>query len=122
MAIRDLDRRFSSSMSEFYDRYMVPLIFEPYARDLAIRMAAKAPQRLLEIAGGTGVVTRALADKPKQGSLAILIHRARNVLSGWLNSVSRSSLCYKQRLTFHILIWAHKTRIFVTCSTLWEYP
>lgn len=71
MAIRDLDRRFSSSMSEFYDRYMVPLIFEPYARDLAIRMAAKAPQRLLEIAGGTGVVTRALADTLPAGTAIV---------------------------------------------------
>jgi ubiquinone/menaquinone biosynthesis C-methylase UbiE len=55
------DKVFSGSIPEFYDRYLVPLIFEPYARDLASRVAAANPQRVLEIAAGTGVVTRALA-------------------------------------------------------------
>jgi ubiquinone/menaquinone biosynthesis C-methylase UbiE len=40
---------------------MVPLIFEPYARDLAERVAAMQPRQVLETAAGTGVVTRALA-------------------------------------------------------------
>jgi SAM-dependent methyltransferase len=40
---------------------MVPLIFAPYAADLANRLKASPPARLLEIAAGTGVVTRALA-------------------------------------------------------------
>jgi SAM-dependent methyltransferase len=40
---------------------MVPLIFEPYAADLAERLAARAPARVLETAAGTGAVTRALA-------------------------------------------------------------
>lgn len=57
----DTDKVFSGSVPEFYDRYLVPLIFEPYARDLAARIAAAHPQRVLEIAAGTGVVTRALA-------------------------------------------------------------
>jgi hypothetical protein len=45
----------------FYDTQLVPLIFEPYATDLARRIAALAPSRVLETAAGTGVVTRALA-------------------------------------------------------------
>jgi SAM-dependent methyltransferase len=40
---------------------LVPLIFEPYARDLAERVQALKPQNILEIAAGTGVVTRAMA-------------------------------------------------------------
>ena len=40
---------------------MVPLIFAPYARDLAARIARARPRNLLETAAGTGVVTRALA-------------------------------------------------------------
>jgi hypothetical protein len=44
-----------------YDRYMVPLIFEPYAADIARRAASLSPSAVLEIAAGTGVVTRALA-------------------------------------------------------------
>ncbi len=55
------DKVFSGSIPEFYDRMMVPLIFEPYATDLAKRVAAAAPRTVLETAAGTGVVTRAMA-------------------------------------------------------------
>lgn len=57
----DADKVFTGSIPEFYERYLVPLIFEPYALDLAKRLASKPPTRVLEIAAGTGVVTRALA-------------------------------------------------------------
>ncbi|WP_338032149.1 class I SAM-dependent methyltransferase [Deinococcus deserti] len=39
----------------------MPLIFESYAADLASRVAGHQPARVLEIAAGTGVVTRQLA-------------------------------------------------------------
>lgn len=55
------DTAFTGSVAEFYERYMVPLIFEPYAADLAQRVARAAPARVLELAAGTGVVTRRLA-------------------------------------------------------------
>ena len=55
------DAVFAGSIPELYDTQLVPLIFEPYAADLARRIAALAPSRLLETAAGTGVVTRALA-------------------------------------------------------------
>jgi SAM-dependent methyltransferase len=42
---------------------MVPLIFEAYAADMARRVAALSPDTVLEIAAGTGAVTRALAPK-----------------------------------------------------------
>jgi ubiquinone/menaquinone biosynthesis C-methylase UbiE len=57
------DKVFSGSIPEVYDRLMVPLIFEPYARDLAGRIAAAKPGRVLETAAGTGVLTRALASQ-----------------------------------------------------------
>jgi ubiquinone/menaquinone biosynthesis C-methylase UbiE len=56
-----VDTAFSGSVAQFYERYMVPLIFEPYAVDLARRVAQAAPGRVLELAAGTGVVTRQLA-------------------------------------------------------------
>jgi SAM-dependent methyltransferase len=40
----------------------VPLIFTAYAADLAHRLAPRAPARVLEVAAGTGAVTRTLAD------------------------------------------------------------
>jgi len=57
------DRVFSGSIPQFYQRYMVPLIFEPYAIDLARRAAALRPATVLEIAAGTGAVTRQLAEQ-----------------------------------------------------------
>jgi SAM-dependent methyltransferase len=55
------DTLFAGSIPELYDSYLVPLIFEPYADDLAHRVAALRPSRVLETAAGTGVVTRAMA-------------------------------------------------------------
>src|SRR5262245_39201897 len=55
------DKVFSGSIPEIYDRLLVPLIFEPYAADLAGRLAALSPQSILETAAGTGVLTRAVA-------------------------------------------------------------
>ena len=57
------DKVFAGSIPEIYDRLMVPLIFEPYARDLAERIAKAGPKAVLEIAAGTGVVTRAMAER-----------------------------------------------------------
>lgn len=56
-----VDTAFTGSVAAFYERYMVPLIFEPYAVDLAKRVAQAGPARVLELAAGTGVVTRNLA-------------------------------------------------------------
>ena len=55
------DKVFAGSIPELYDTYLVPLIFESYATDLARRLAARHPSRVLEIAAGTGALTRALA-------------------------------------------------------------
>lgn len=55
------DRRFAGSIPELYERHLVPLIFAPYARDLVQRLRAHRVQRVLEVAAGTGVVTRELA-------------------------------------------------------------
>src|SRR4051794_20347349 len=57
----EADKVFAGSIPENYDRSMVPLIFESYARDMAQRVAAVAPKAVLETAAGSGVVTRAVA-------------------------------------------------------------
>jgi SAM-dependent methyltransferase len=57
----DANGIFSGSIPQLYERYMVPLIFEPYAVDLCQRVAQRRPASVLEIAAGTGVVTRHLA-------------------------------------------------------------
>src|SRR5712691_2227909 len=57
----DTDKVFAGSIPKFYERYLVPLLFEPYAADLVNRLASRSLSRVLEVAAGTGVVTRALA-------------------------------------------------------------
>src|SRR4051812_16958174 len=57
------DKLFAGNIPEIYDRFLVPLIFEAYARDLAERVAETEPHDVLETAAGTGVLTRALASR-----------------------------------------------------------
>lgn len=56
------DAAFAGSIPELYERHLVPMLFAWYADDLATRVAALAPASVLELACGTGVVTRRLAD------------------------------------------------------------
>ena len=55
------DKLFAGSIPEIYDRFLVPLIFELYALDLAERLAGSGARKVLETAAGTGVLTRAIA-------------------------------------------------------------
>ncbi|MDE2331311.1 MAG: methyltransferase domain-containing protein [Bradyrhizobium sp.] len=64
----EADKAFAGSIPENYDRHMVPLIFEAYAADFAQRAASLSPNAVLEIAAGSGVVTRALAPRLSQSA------------------------------------------------------
>jgi ubiquinone/menaquinone biosynthesis C-methylase UbiE len=64
----DGDEVFSGSIPEVYDTYLVPLIFEEFARDLAQRTVARSPNSILETAAGTGVVARALVPRLASGA------------------------------------------------------
>jgi SAM-dependent methyltransferase len=55
------DTAFSGSIPALYDRCLGPMLFEPYAADMAERVARVAPERILETAAGTGIVTERLA-------------------------------------------------------------
>jgi len=60
----DSSAAFVGSIPELYDRHLGPLLFEPYARDLAARLApAATPRRVLELACGTGLLTRRLRER-----------------------------------------------------------
>jgi ubiquinone/menaquinone biosynthesis C-methylase UbiE len=54
------DTAFAGSIPSLYDRYLGPLLFEPYAREVAKRASQLDPRRILETAAGTGIVTEAL--------------------------------------------------------------
>lgn len=70
MSVSRGDSAFAGSIPQLYEQYLVPLIFEPYAQDMARRVVALEPQAVLEIAAGTGVVTRHLAAQlPAQAAI-----------------------------------------------------
>ena len=54
------DAAFKGSIPLVYEQYLAPLIFEPFAEDLAGRVTDIAEGRILETAAGTGIVTRAM--------------------------------------------------------------
>lgn len=51
---------FAGSIPATYDRLMVPMLFQPYAADVAVRARSFNPRDVLETAAGTGAVTEAL--------------------------------------------------------------
>ena len=59
----DVNARFQGSIPELYDRHLGPVIFQPYAADLARRIAVNGPGSVLEIACGTGILTRQLNNR-----------------------------------------------------------
>jgi SAM-dependent methyltransferase len=61
--VDDRDRTWVEAMSEAYERWLVPTLFVPFADDLVERVVTHAPRRVLELAAGTGVVTRRLVEQ-----------------------------------------------------------
>lgn len=62
---------FTGSVPRTYHQFLGPLIFEDYARDLTARLKPAAASRILELACGTGIVTRRIAEAmPPGASLA----------------------------------------------------
>lgn len=59
----DVTSAFTGKIPENYDRYLAPLLFDPYADDLVARLPVRDGMRVLEVACGTGIVTRRLVDK-----------------------------------------------------------
>lgn len=54
------DSAFAGSIPTIYEQYLGPLLFEPFAEDMAARLRDVVQGRVLETAAGTGIVTRAL--------------------------------------------------------------
>jgi len=59
--------RFVGSIPDLYDRHLGPVLFEPYARDLAARLPSSA-RVVLELAAGTGRLTRQLLARLPEGA------------------------------------------------------
>jgi ubiquinone/menaquinone biosynthesis C-methylase UbiE len=59
----DQNAAFGGSIPENYDRYLGPSFFEPFAKDMATRLDPARHRNVLEIACGTGIVTRRIRDR-----------------------------------------------------------
>ncbi|PYI85298.1 MAG: hypothetical protein DMF09_05520 [Verrucomicrobia bacterium] len=60
---RQYERRthtISGSIPAAYDRYLGPMLFQPYAADLAARLQVAKNGSVLELACDTGILTRVL--------------------------------------------------------------
>jgi len=79
-SMADTDAVFAGSVPKLYETYLVPLIFEPYAADLAQRLGSRSVSRVLEVAAGTGVVTRALAVALKDDTAIVATDLNRGML------------------------------------------
>jgi ubiquinone/menaquinone biosynthesis C-methylase UbiE len=85
-SLKDTHAQFTASIPENYDRYLGPVIFDPYARDLAKRLG-RPSGRVLETACGSGIVTRRVLEVmgPDAGLTATdlnpgMLDRARAVI------------------------------------------
>lgn len=56
------DAQYTGSIPANYDRVLGPMLFQPFADNMAPRVAALSPQAVLETAAGTGIVTLRLAE------------------------------------------------------------
>jgi len=89
------DTQFVGDIPGNYDRLLGPNIFEDYAGDIARRAAGLKPQRVLELAAGTGIVSRKLRD-----ALAADTELVVTDLNGPMLEVAKSKFEPGERVTF----------------------
>lgn len=87
---------FSGSIPQLYDRYLGPVLFDPYATDLARRVAAQATSPVLEMACGTGIVTRQL-----RAHLASAVEIVATDLSQPMLDYAQTKLPTLKNVTWH---------------------
>lgn len=71
---------FKGSMPEFYDHYLGPVQFVPYAYEISKRVALVRPEKILETACGTGLVTKAIRDLLPDTTLLIATDFSQDML------------------------------------------
>lgn len=86
---------FAGSIPENYDRGMGPVLFRGYAEDTARIVAALQPGRVLELAAGTGIVTRMLRDLLPAGSDLVVTD-----LNAPMLDVARAKFRQDERVAF----------------------
>ncbi len=65
--MKDQHADFSGSIPAAYDRYLGPMFFQPYAEDLSARLELPNHSSVLEVACGTGILTKVLRSRLPAG-------------------------------------------------------
>jgi ubiquinone/menaquinone biosynthesis C-methylase UbiE len=89
--------RFTGDIPRHYDRGLGPVIFEAYAEETARRTAIWAPRETLEIAAGTGIVTRKLRDTLPAGA-----RLTATDLNAPMLDVAREKFRPEERVSFEV--------------------
>lgn len=87
--------RFTGAIPDYYERAIGPVIFADFATDIARRVAASSPVRVLETAAGTGIVTRQLRDLLPTGSRLVATD-----LNGAMLAIAGTKFKPGERVTF----------------------
>jgi ubiquinone/menaquinone biosynthesis C-methylase UbiE len=94
--MKETDRVFAGSVPAIYDRYLGPLIFEPYALELAERLSRLAPRRILETAAGTGILSRAMARRLPADSAILATDLNQPMLDHAVSQTKAMNVTYGQ--------------------------
>jgi ubiquinone/menaquinone biosynthesis C-methylase UbiE len=86
---------FTGSIPTFYDQGLGPIFFADFADDIARRVAGSAPTRVLELAAGTGIVTRRLRDL-----LPVEAQLTATDLNPPMLQVARGKFCPDEKVDF----------------------
>ena len=91
------DPVFGGSTPQNYHEGLGPMLFEPYARDLAQRLQPRPGVAVLEVAAGTGIVTRRILERlPADGRLLA------TELGEPMSAVAQSTLPADRRLEWKL--------------------
>ena len=66
--MKNKNAEFAGTIPAAYDKYLGPILFQPYAEDLAARLSLDRNCAVLELACGTGILTRILRDRLPVGA------------------------------------------------------
>ena len=92
----ETDRIFQGSIPTLYDQHLGPMIFAPYAQDLACRLDGIQSGRVLETASGTGIVTRALVSVLPPGVSVVATDLNQAMLDHASSRLSSAQVTWQQ--------------------------
>ncbi len=89
--------QFAGSIPQNYDRYLVPILFQPFAESMAATAGNLNPKSVLELACGTGAVTRCLAEALPDEARLIATDLSQDMLE-----IARQNLANLPRIEFEV--------------------